>query len=126
MDKQELDGVRQLLEIALNNLTDQAAEGKAGADATLSGGPLVVILAGGSREPGGAGIVPAALNVAPSGEKADRLPDCGCDRTEKKHSHPGLERFTIEADSHPSVPKTCFMEPGRACVNSGACEMRGF
>jgi hypothetical protein len=138
MDKQELDGVRQLLEIALKNLNDQAAEGKAGADGvslfvdrsgsftTTSEAPLVVILAGGSREPGSAGILPAARNVAPSDEKAGGLPGCGCDPTEKKHSHPGLERFTIEADSHPSVPKTCFMEPGRACVNSGACEMRGF
>ena len=161
MDKQELDGVRQLLEVALKNLSAQEAEGKAGSDgvsmivdrsgsfATPSDAPLVVILARGSNpqmnatrpagagdtsaafrpEPGSAGILPAARNLAPSDEKAGRmpaLPGCGCDPNEKKHSHPGLERFTIEADSHPSAPKTCFMEPGRACVNSGACEMRGF
>jgi hypothetical protein len=40
--------------------------------------------------------------------------------------HPGLEKFTItEIASEASAPKTCFMEPDRPCVGSGACEMRG-
>jgi hypothetical protein len=42
-------------------------------------------------------------------------------------SHPGLERFPLaEARSQSSVPRACFMEPGRTCINSGACEMRGY
>jgi hypothetical protein len=45
----------------------------------------------------------------------------------EEHSHPGLDRFTIEeSDSKLPAPKKCFMEPDRACVHSGACEMRGF
>jgi hypothetical protein len=42
-------------------------------------------------------------------------------------SHPGLERFTIiESESNPPGQKTCYMEPDRPCVKSGACEMRGY
>lgn len=42
-------------------------------------------------------------------------------------SHPGLEKFELPKPS-PNVlaPKSCFMEPDRRCVNSGACEMRGY
>ena len=46
--------------------------------------------------------------------------------TERKVSHPAQERFTmIDAASPAGAPKACFMEPGRVCVNSGACQMRG-
>ena len=49
------------------------------------------------------------------------------DRRGTKSSHPGLERFSIsEEQATPSAPKPCFMEPGRHCVHSGACEMRGY
>jgi hypothetical protein len=41
--------------------------------------------------------------------------------------HPGLERFALPKTSSNAVaPKTCFMEPDRPCVNSGACEIRGY
>lgn len=41
--------------------------------------------------------------------------------------HPGHERFTmIERSSTPADRKPCYMEPDRPCVNSGACEMRGY
>lgn len=50
--------------------------------------------------------------------------NCDCAKTS---FHPALERFTIIASSPaPSTAKACFMEPERICVNSGACEMRGF
>jgi hypothetical protein len=134
MDKQELDGVRRLLEIALKNLSDQGAQERAGGDgvsliidrsasfSSPSEAPLVVILARGSDTQMKANEPAGTANFTAAAEPES----CGCDPNEKKHSHPGLERFTIEADSRPSVPKTCFIEPGRACVNSGACEMRGF
>ena len=42
-------------------------------------------------------------------------------------SHPGLEKFELqEPGSNSSAPKTCFMEPDRPCVHSGACETRGY
>jgi hypothetical protein len=48
-------------------------------------------------------------------------------RIEDRAAHPGLEKFSItEARHMDSAPRTCFMEPGRVCVNSGACEMRGY
>jgi hypothetical protein len=40
-------------------------------------------------------------------------------------SHPGLERFQRLESPASDVPKSCFMEPDRVCVNSGACEMLG-
>lgn len=42
-------------------------------------------------------------------------------------SHPGLEKFELpKTASNASAPKTCFMEPDRPCINSGACETRGY
>jgi len=42
-------------------------------------------------------------------------------------SHPGLEKFELpRTSSNASARKTCFMEPDRPCVNSGACETRGY
>ena len=42
-------------------------------------------------------------------------------------THPGLEKFPIsERASTDKAARPCFMEPNRACVNSGACEMRGY
>ena len=47
--------------------------------------------------------------------------------SEQPAAHPGLERFAL-AEENPGdpAPKKCFMEPDRICVNSGACETRGF
>lgn len=40
--------------------------------------------------------------------------------------HPGFERFAVSQHcSSDSAPRTCFLEPDKVCVNSGACEMRG-
>lgn len=39
--------------------------------------------------------------------------------------HPGFERFPLAEPRAADVPKHCFMEPDRVCVNSGACEMLG-
>jgi hypothetical protein len=49
-----------------------------------------------------------------------------CDCTARL-SHPALERFTaIDVARRSNAAKACFIEPDRVCVNSGACEMRGF
>ena len=39
--------------------------------------------------------------------------------------HPGFERFPLAEPRAEGAPKSCFMEPDRVCVNSGACEMLG-
>jgi hypothetical protein len=70
---------------------------------------------GGERRP--APVASSALQREPSGPGSASTPA----------KHPGLEKFHLnEADQSPLAPKSCFMEPDRACVNSGACEMRGY
>lgn len=47
--------------------------------------------------------------------------------SQSSFSHPGLEKFELPKPStNARAPKTCFMEPDRPCVKSGACEMRGY
>jgi hypothetical protein len=138
MRKPELDTVRQVLETALRNLREDAAEnGTAPQSAAVSEersacsesrrteAPIIVIIAGELKTHSDEATrqEPVILNVASEPGKATSGVS---DYSERKVSHPGLERFTIEADSRPSAPKACFMEPSRSCVNSGACEMRGF
>ena len=45
---------------------------------------------------------------------------------DRPEAHPGLERFPLSETGTAAASKPCFMEPGRVCVNSGACEMRGY
>jgi hypothetical protein len=127
MGKDELDGVRQVLETALNTLRDDASSAESVRELNSFEGrahatPVIVIMAGGPAphlEQSRSGSAKAEAPVTPSSSFSAY--------NERKVSHPGLERFTIETDSRPAAPtKPCFMEPGRSCVNSGACEMRGF
>ena len=129
MGKVELDKIREMLQGALQNLGDGAAS--AGLDS-----PIVVV-SGATGSADGSG-TPIIVVVASDPNLRQRssisnqatqplstiVSECGCD--ERKVSHPGLERFTIEGDIQTSAPKSCFMEPDRPCVNSGACEIRGF
>jgi len=130
MARVELDTIRKLLEGALQNLADYSI----GADLdsapiailssptnlqTPSAAPIVVVVSGESK------LRQGLEHLIQSNEPLNTIPSqCGC--TERKVSHPGLERFRIESDPQTSAPKTCFMEPDRLCVNSGACEMRGY
>lgn len=138
MRKQELDTVRQVLEAALQNLREATAEGNASSESGAlftnrwpssesrsSDAPVIVIVAGDLKAHSQDPALRAAVGFGDTKDPA-KVSSCVSDYTERKLSHPGLERFTIEADPHPSVPKTCFMEPGRTCVNSGACQARGF
>ena len=131
MHKPELDTVREILEAALRNVVEDAGKGRtvsviadrsAGHEDQRPQTPIVIILPqelGGNLGESGSPM-PAARSAR------EPVTSSSCDDTERKVSHPGLERFTIEADLRPAAPKACFMEPGRTCVNSGACEMRGF
>jgi len=138
MRKNELDTVRQVLEAALKNLSD-ALDGEASAESIALFGdpwpsseshgsevPIVLIVAGDlkARSQNTALAGPAGGNDT----KEPAVVNSGVsDHTERKLSHPGLERFImLAADSAPPAPRPCFMEPDRDCVNSGACEMRGF
>lgn len=131
MHKQQRDAVIQVLEKALNNLRDDTSDGDVSSELVAligdrlssetrnSEAPIILLIAGDlkSRSHANLGHPKEAetVNAGPS------------NHSERKVSHPGLERFTIvEAGSHSSVPRACFMEPTRVCVKSGACEMRGF
>ncbi len=139
MNENERDTVRQVLEAILKNLRGDADAGEPGSESTAlrddrwrstdtqgSGAPILIMVAGDlkGRLPDAAGPGSGRLNDTSEPAKVNA---CVSDYSQRKVSHPGLERFTmIEAESNPSVPKPCFMEPARVCVNSGVCEMRGF
>ena len=51
----------------------------------------------------------------------------GIGRNAGSSLHPGFEKFPLpESASEETDARRCFMEPDRVCVNSGACEMRGY
>jgi hypothetical protein len=101
-----------------------------------SGNSIIVILLGESNA-GGGGIhnfsaQPGESRTEMREDRARRNQisygrDVASEHSGMQSGHPGLEKFPIaETETAPSAPKTCFMEPGRVCVNSGACEMRGY
>ena len=138
MRKNEQDTIRQVLEAALKNLSD-AFDGDARSEAiALSGDPwpssesrdsevpVILIVTGDLSANSQNTAVAKPASIEDTKERA-AVNSCVSDHSERKLSHPGLERFImLAADSAPLAPKACFMEPNRECVNSGACEMRGF
>jgi hypothetical protein len=139
MRKPERDTVRQVLEAALKNLSEDAFDGEVSSESIALFGdrwpssesrgwevPVVLVVTGDLRARSQNTSAPGPASVDDSKEPA-KVNSCGFDHSERKVSHPGLERFImLGADSPPPAPRACFMEPSRACVNSGACEMRGF
>ena len=95
------------------------------APGTSAGEPVVVIVLGQANSDSAAcKETRRPLNEAPLARAAN-----GSQSGFRIASHPGLEKFPQpQSDSEPNAraPKTCFMEPDRPCVNSGACEMRGY
>ena len=87
---------------------------------TVEGGPVILIVLGNAE--------PARENVAQvfnEGHRQLEAPERKMIQTQAPH--PELERFaSLEVQQNNFAPKTCFMEPDRICVNSGACEMRGY
>jgi hypothetical protein len=77
-----------------------------------SGPPVVVILLGQAG--------PTDNRVSDNQDSHEAKPGAGSNTP-----HPGFERFQISGAHETDVPKNCFMEPDRICVNSGACEMLG-
>ncbi|HJQ67887.1 MAG TPA: hypothetical protein VKA70_02880 [Blastocatellia bacterium] len=69
---------------------------------------------------------PVVLVVLGEGRRSNEKPELGNQISHPSvERHPGLERFHIAEPQAAGVPKYCFMEPDRVCVNSGACEMLG-
>jgi hypothetical protein len=131
MGKQELDGVREVLETALDTLSEDVSSAESFSpirdqlssfEGRAQQTPVIIIMVGGPTSRLDQSRFGSAVAEAPPVTLSSSVSA----HNERKVSHPGLERFTIETDSRPIAPKACFMEPGRPCVNSGACEMRGF
>jgi hypothetical protein len=97
--------IRQALEAAL-----------AGLDAPTEAATPMIIVLGGSRSSEQSSTAQSKQSIG--GPK----PYDG-----STSSHPGLQRFpNLETESPAPAFKSCFMEPDRECVHSGACEMRGY
>ncbi len=131
MPNQDKETVRRVLEALLEKLDREPRDGEEWASSTLlsegsdSTSPVIVLLGGLNS-----GVQDAVPRRQPNVDEPGRLATANLApsaRYSSHASHPGLERFPFaETQSHPAAPKACFMEPGRTCVSSGACEMRGY
>jgi hypothetical protein len=100
-----------VLESVLARLESTGAPGQAASNGVES--PVLLVVLG---EPGGRTRGTGQEQVSPAITEPRLVTN-----------HPGLERFSLrEEESKPHAPRMCFMEPGRECVESGACEMRGY
>ena len=129
---------RRILESVLRQLEGGARQPLAAQVVDQAGnnganvGPIIVIMLGDPQA------TQIGLNATSS--RVAALPmvvkqsDCGCQNNSHatggnslQSSHPGLERFDLpENNTVANAPRSCFMEPDRVCVDSGACEMRGY
>lgn len=131
MPNQDKETVRRVLEALLEKLDGEPRDGEERASSILlsegsnSMSPVIVFLGGLNS-----GAQDAVAHRQPKIDELGRLATAnlsGSAHDNPHASHPGLERFPLaETQSHPAAPKACFMEPGRTCVSSGACEMRGY
>lgn len=128
MSDQERETVRRVLEALLAKLDGQPGSDARGRSIVLSSGvdrasPVIVVLDGLDSP-----VQDKAEGCRPKfGEPGATANGSTAAQENRQASHPGLERFPLaETQSQSSVPRACFMEPGRNCINSGACEMRGY
>ena len=107
--------VRQVLSSILDRLNEAAGDQITNHNGGNDNPVILVVMGQGNNNSG-------AQTREARDEKAKAV-----DRREMRATHPVFERFPIAEEEIVSpAPKTCFMEPGRVCVNSGACEMRGY
>jgi hypothetical protein len=120
MDSSDTELVRRVLASVLDRLGRDPASAQATHGYRAAGNNLVLIVLGQSDGPD---------------DRALREPDSlssSLARREQPSSsigatHPGLEKFTVSQQcSSGSAPRACFLEPEKVCVNSGACEVRGY
>jgi hypothetical protein len=128
MESSQKEMARRALEAALDRLaTEPSGEGRqanscgCGQSARGDDGAVVLIMLG-----------PASLHSSERASIREETVSSGpigsrVQPREQSALHPGLERFALqEGEPNASAVKACFMEPDRDCVNSGACEMRGY
>ena len=111
--------IRRVLSNVLKRLESPASDGFV-QESVSEGGPVILVVLGNAE--------PARDDSAQVLNEGHRQPEAPERKTINiQAAHPELERFaSLEVQQNNSAPKTCFMEPDRVCVNSGACEMRGY
>jgi len=125
---------RRVLESVLRRLDEGAPVAPApsvlNTTAAGQGGPMIFIVLGNlelaqNGERNGTPLRPAT--AAASLTNNETLPVSASTLAgNTQAAHPGLEKFPLtDVQANTAVPKTCFMEPDRICVHSGACQMRG-
>ena len=132
MAKHDEETVRRLLRSAPDKLDGEShSDGQSSNSIFFSDNdadaPVILVLAGGVKAQNEG--APTVLIAGPNGQtETDESTVSNRDpRRGEQGTHPGLERFPFAVTpSLSAAPKACFMEPGRTCVSSGACEMRGF
>ena len=113
IDSNNTEIIRRVLTSLLERLDKDPAQPSASVEPG-DASPLILLMLG--------QLDPASNEMKNTGTEPRRL-----SHIEDRAAHPGLEKFSAtEARHTDSAPRTCFMEPGRVCVNSGACEMRGY
>jgi hypothetical protein len=126
---------RRVLESVLRRLDEGVARQAAAPSATpvaANGSPLIVIMLGDQRATSPAVSAATGENAAPPIVVSQ--PASGCQNNSHaaaensiQSTHPGLQRFDLASENVATdAPRTCYLEPERACVGSGACKMRGF
>ncbi|MFL6213455.1 MAG: hypothetical protein ACJ74J_06110 [Blastocatellia bacterium] len=126
---------RRVLESVLRRLDDGATRPATAQSSNQNGmgnSPVIVIMLGDQRATKDSLSATTSQNIA--SPIVVNQPACGCQnnshasaRNSLQSPHPGLQRFDLPTENVVSdAPRMCFMEPGRACVSSGACEMRGY
>src|SRR2546426_2669267 len=130
--KYDQETVRRLLKAALKKLDGESHGDKQSSNSVLfsendADSPVILVLVGGSNAHDQSA-APELIAVPNGQTEPDESTVSNRDQKQgPQASHPGLERFPFAVTSSLSAaPKACFMEPGRTCVSSGACEMRGF
>jgi len=126
---------RRVLASVLRRLDEGAARPAAAPSLDqngANGSPVIIILLGDQRATNPSSSAATSQNAALP--MVVNQPACGCQnnshtpsKNSLQSSHPGLQRFDLPSDNVVSdAPRTCFLEPDRACVGSGACKMRGY
>jgi len=130
MPKQDKETVRGLLSAVLRKLEGETVEGTESStpivfsETANQGSPMILVFVG--------ALDSSASSPARGTERVLMTTPLAATRNEIPAAHPGLERFPLAISEpspfavKPSATKPCFIEPGRACCSSGACEMRGF
>jgi hypothetical protein len=116
MSNPDRETLRQALTAALNQLE---AGGAGQSQLIITGNEPVASSISNAQTP--------IVLVYLGGAQANQAPTSALEQKCESKEHPSLGKFGfLELPAVSSAPKSCFIEPERTCVNSGACEALGY